>query len=198
MRIKGRKQKKERAAAIQRGRKLLATQQVQEGHTFLQEAVQRFPDDPEIRLLYASILLAIRPSDVAAEAAKAVELGPDDPVILVRAAHLLLGRGEVEAARAHLNRAKKRVKPGFILMSGVVNLEGRLAAVDGRDDLAEKKFRAAVASDPALPALAIDLAGFLANQGRQEEALEVLDDALTHTEAKDELKRIRAEIVEGR
>lgn len=53
-------------------------------------------------MLHASILLAVRPGEVAAEAAKAVELGPDNPVILVRSGLLMLGRGDVEGARSGL------------------------------------------------------------------------------------------------
>jgi predicted Zn-dependent protease len=78
---------------------LLATQKKQEAMEFLGEAVQQFPDDPDIRLLYASILLGFSPDKVAAEAARAVELAPDDPVILVRAGHLMLSRREFKTAR---------------------------------------------------------------------------------------------------
>jgi Flp pilus assembly protein TadD len=104
--LKGRKQRKERAATIKRGQELLASQRRQEAVDFLREAVQRFPDDPEIRVLHASILLEVRPSDVAAEAARAIELGPYDPVILVRAGHLLLGRAT--------ERLRDRVPPGQV------------------------------------------------------------------------------------
>jgi tetratricopeptide (TPR) repeat protein len=87
------------------------------------------------------------------------------------------------------------VQPDFVLMSGLLSLEGRLAEVDGRDDLAEEKLRAAVESDPPFAASAVDLAKFLANRGRQAEALEVIDDALEHANQKVELERLRSEIV---
>jgi Flp pilus assembly protein TadD len=193
--LKGRNQRKECAAAIERGRKLLAAHQEQEAIKFIGGAVQRFPDDPEIRVLHASILLAVCPSDVAAEAARAVELGADDPLILVRAAQLLLGRGEVEPARSCAARAKSLVQPDFVLMSSLVNLEGLLAAIEGEDALAEEKLRAAWKSDPAFSSLAVDLVKFLANRDRQAEALEVIDDALDHANEKAELERLRSETV---
>jgi tetratricopeptide (TPR) repeat protein len=195
MRIRGRKQRKELAAAIKRGQELLASQRRQEAVDFLREAVQRFPDDPEIRVLHASILLAVCPSDVAAEASRAVELGADDPLILVRAGQLLLGRGEVEAARSCAARAKSLVEPDFVLMSSLVNLEGLLAAIEGEDELAGEKLRAAWKSDPPFSSLAVDLVKFLANRDRQAEALEVIDDALEHAKEKAELERLRSEIV---
>jgi tetratricopeptide (TPR) repeat protein len=131
-------------------------------------------------LAYASILLPFRPNEVVAEAAKAVELGPDDPLILVRAAHLMFDRGQVEAARSCAARANELAQPDFLLMSGLANLNGRLAAHDGQDDLAEQKFRAAMESDPAFSSFAVDFAKFLASRGRQTEALEVIDEALNH------------------
>ncbi|HET9154485.1 MAG TPA: hypothetical protein VFN85_10260 [Solirubrobacterales bacterium] len=195
MRLRGRKQGKELAATIKRGQELLASQRRQEAVDFLGEAVQRFPDNPEIRVLHASILLAVRPSDVAAEATRAIELGADDPLILVRAGQLLLGRGEVEPARSCAARAKSLVQPDFVLMSSLVNLEGLLAAVEGEDALAEEKLRAAWKSDQAFSSLAVDLVQFLANRDRQAEALEVIDDALDHANEKAELERLRSEIV---
>lgn len=195
MRIRGRKQRKELAATIKRGQELLASQRRQEALDFLGEAVQRFPDDPEIRVLHASILLAVRPSDVAAEAAKAVELGPDDPVILVRAGQLLLGRGEVEAARSCADQAGNLVEPRFVLMSSLVNLEGLIAAIEGKDDLAEEKLRTAWGSDPAFSSLAVDLVKFLANRNRQAEALGVIDDAVEHAKDKAELESLRSELI---
>jgi Flp pilus assembly protein TadD len=195
MRIRGRKQSKEVSAAIEQGQRLLAAQQEQEAIEFLEEAVRQFPNNAEIRVLYASILLAARPDDVAAEAAKAVELGPNDPVILVRAGHLLLGRGDRKTARSCATRASELVQPDFVLMSGLLNLEGLLAAVDGQDYLAEEKLRAAWESDPSFSSLAVDLVKFLANRERQAEALEVIDDALGHAKEKAELERLRSEIV---
>jgi Flp pilus assembly protein TadD len=196
MKITGRKQRKELATAIDRSRKLLLAGRHQENFEFLKTAVQRFPDDPEIRLLYATTLLEYRPDDVAAEAAKAVELGPDNPRILVRAAQLMFDRGDVESARSCALRANELAQPGFVLMSGLTNLNGLLAAADGEHDFAEERLRSAVESEPDNGPYAIDLARYLASRGRKGEALEVIDQALMQTSSRDNLERVRAEIAE--
>jgi Flp pilus assembly protein TadD len=189
-----RRNEKELTAAIDRGRRLLATRQEQEAFEYLQVAVQRFPKDPEIRLLYASILLAFQLDEVAGEAAKAVELAPNDPVILVRAAHLLLNRGDVEAARSCAARANDLVQPGFVLMSALVNLNGRLAALDGEDDLAEENLRSAMENEPSYSSFAVELARFLARRDRVPEAVAVINEALKHARDKDHLECVRSEI----
>lgn len=194
MKIRGRRQQRRLEATIDEGRKLLAEQREQEAFEFLKEAVQQFPKDAEVRLLYASILAAFQPDDVAAEAAKAVELAPSDPVILVRAAHLVLDREDLETAHSYAARANEVAEPDFVLMSGLINLNGRLAARNGEDELAEEKLRSAVERDPSFAAFAMDLAKFLAARNRQAEAVGVLDEALKHGKYMDDLKRLRTEI----
>jgi Flp pilus assembly protein TadD len=191
VRLRGRKRRKELAAAIARGRELCRSEWDTEALEFLEEAVQRFPEDPEIRVLYAGILLTFRPEDVAAEAAKAVELAPNDPIILVRAGHLLLHRGDREAARSCAARASELASPDFVLREGLDNLTGLLAALAGEDDLAEEKLRAAVDGEPSSEPFARNLAVFLAERGRLQEGAEVLDEALKHIEKKDEVVRMR-------
>jgi Flp pilus assembly protein TadD len=180
---------------IDQGRRLLAAQQEQEAHNFLKEAVERFPDDPELRVLYASILAAFQPEDAAVEVATAVELSSDDPVILVRAAHLMLDRREFEAARSFAARANEAAEPGFVLMSGLINLNGRLAALNGEDELAEEKFRSAIECDPSFAAFSMDLAKFLTFRNRKSEALAVLDEAIEQGKYTDDLERLRVKIV---
>jgi Flp pilus assembly protein TadD len=142
-------------------------------------------------LLYATVLLVFKPDEVAAEAAKAVELGADDPVILVRAGHLLLSRGDRDIARSCAARANELVQPGFVLMSGLVHLNGLLAAIAGEDGLAEENLRSAVASEPGNEQWARHLAVFLAERGRLQEGAEVLDEALKHVAQKGEIERMR-------
>jgi hypothetical protein len=72
-----RKQKKELAAAIAQGREMRRMgRDPDQASEFLDEAIDRFPENPELRLLNATVLLALRPDDVTAEAAKAAELAP--------------------------------------------------------------------------------------------------------------------------
>lgn len=78
-------EKRKLAATIARARKLRELgRDPDQALEFLEEAVRRFPQDPELRLLTATVLLALRPDDVAAEVNKAAELAPDDPGTLVR------------------------------------------------------------------------------------------------------------------
>jgi Flp pilus assembly protein TadD len=192
MNVRGRKQRKELAATIARGRELRKLgRDPEEALKFLEQGVKRFPEDPELRLLCATVLLAIRPDDVAAEASKAAELAPDDPGTLVRAGHLLLGSRDRKAAEFCAARAGELAKPDFVLMAGLDNLNGILAAFRGEDNLAEEKLRSAVAREPDHEPFVRKLAVFLAERGRLQEGAEVLDEALKHVEKKDEIERIR-------
>jgi Tfp pilus assembly protein PilF len=195
MKIRGRKKRKELAMAIDQGREFLLSGRHEENFEFLQEAVQRFPEDPEIRLLYATVLLEDRPDCVAQEASKAAELGPDNPRILVRAAQLLFDRGEVKTARACVARANGLAPPGFVLKSGLINLNGLIAAFDGEHDLAEERLRAALECEPSNGPFAVDLARYLVSRDRRSEAVEIIDQTLTHTSQRENLERVRDEIV---
>ncbi|MGN6815422.1 MAG: hypothetical protein ACTHK3_04975 [Solirubrobacterales bacterium] len=190
--LRNRRKRKELAAAIARGRELRKLgRDPEEALEFLEHAITRFPEDPELRLLCATVLLAIRPDDVAAEASKAAELAPDDPGTLVRAGHLLLGSRDREAAEFCAARAEELANPDFVLMAGLDNLNGLIAAFRGEDGLAEKKLRSAVEREPHNEPFARNLAVFLAERGRPQEGAEVLDETLKHVEKKDEIERMR-------
>ncbi|HYH53760.1 MAG TPA: tetratricopeptide repeat protein [Solirubrobacterales bacterium] len=194
MRIRNRKTDQDLVATIECGRRLLVSERHQETLKFLEKAIQVFPEDAEVRLLYATVLLDLRPADVAAEASKAVELGPDDPVILVRAGGLLLNRGQLDAARSCFKQARETVGPDFLLMPGLLNREGLLAIQDRDFDLAEEKLSAAVESEPTSEPFANDLARLLASRGRLTEAVEVVDQALQQVKKKGDLERLRTKL----
>ena len=195
--FKDRKKKREAAAAVERGRHLLVAERGQEAFEFAEDAVKRFPESAELRLILASMFLKFQPEQVASQAALAAELGADDPGIQVRAGHLMFDRGEVEGARACTRRANELAGPDFIHISGLETLDGLIAALDGEDALAEEKFRSAVERDPAFSSFAFDLAKFLAARDRQDEALAVIDDSLQQAKDKDDLERLRDEITGG-
>lgn len=195
--FRDRRQRKELSAAIDHSRKLLMAGRHEENYELLGKAVLQFPGDPEIRLLWATSLLEFRPDDVAAEALKAVDLDPDNPRILVRAAHLMLNRGAVESARSAAMRANMLAEPNFVLMADLTNLNGLLAALDGEYDVAEDRLRSASEIQPDNGPFAIDLARHLAARGRQEEALAVIDRALMRTDRRENLRRVRVEITEA-
>lgn len=197
MRVRGRKQRKELAAAIERGHRLFAAgrEREQEAAEFLQAAVQRFPDDPEIRLHYAISLLMIRPEDATAEIIKAIELGPDEPMRLTRAAGILFNMGDVETARTYANRAKELAPPDFLFAANLINLDSHFAALEGKDELAEEGFRRALTQEPNAEMFAVDLANFLAKRGRNPEALEIIDNALPRTKRKEPLEELRNKLL---
>lgn len=200
MKLRGRTQSKELVAALSQGRKLLIAGKQQEALDFLEQAVRRFPKDPEIRVLYATVLLAFRPEEVGAEATRAAELGSDNPGVLVMAGQRLLFAGDLETARSCAVRASELVEPGFLHMSSLFNLTGLIAASDGDNDLAEEKLRAAVKGEPSNESFVKNAAVFLAEKGRLSEAVEVLDEGLKHAESKDALESMRAQMakeVEG-
>lgn len=194
--IKGKDRNQNRAEAVDQARRMFGVRPEEEVFEFLENAVKEFPEDPELRVLYASILLAFRIDDVAEEAEKAAELGRNDPVILVRAGHLLLNRGEVEAARSCAARANELAAPEFLFYPELLNLDGHLATRNGNDELAEESFRLAVKREPSGGMLAVDLAKFLAERDRQEEALEVIEEALTQAKHTESLERLRGEILD--
>jgi tetratricopeptide (TPR) repeat protein len=196
MKLSHRRKRKELAAAIARGRELgKVGRDPEQALEALEEAVQKFPESPELRLLKAAVLLSLRPHDVIAEATKAAELAPQDPGTQVRAGHLLIGRGDVEGARSCAARASEAARPDFVLRSGLRSLNGLIAARDGEDDLAEECLRLAMSEDPIYSNFAVDLAKFLAARDRQEEALEVIDAALQIATDKKDLEQLRDRIL---
>lgn len=193
MRIRRRKQKR-LEAAIEKGQRLLVEGRYEENFEFLREAVQRFPDDPEIRLLYATSLLEVRPDDAVREAVKAIDLDPDEPIRLTRAASMLFNRGEFDRARSYATRAAELTPSGFLFTAELTSLVGLLGALDGEEELAEEALRAAMELKPDQERLARDLAKFLADRDRTKEAVEVINQALKVTKTKEQLERLRDEI----
>lgn len=197
MKLGGRRrirERRERAEAVERARDLIIEQDNQATFEFLEDAVERFPEDPELRVSLASIYLEFRPDQVRAEAAKAAELGADNPSIQVRAGHLLLGRGDSDEARECARRARRTVGSDFVLIAGLEGLEGGIAAIDGDEEFAEKRLRSAAEREPEYSAYAVDLVQFLARRSRTEEALEVIDQALETVKERDKLEQLRSEL----
>jgi Flp pilus assembly protein TadD len=194
VRLKGRKQRKEVGAAADRGLRLLAEKRYQEAHEGLAQAVQQFPDDPELRMHYAHTLLAVRPEKAVPEVAKAIELEPNEPIRLTRAAGILFKMGQVETARSHVTHAKELAPPNFMFMPDLIHLDGHFAALEEKNELAEKNFRVAVEQAPTNAIFAVDLARFLSERGQRAEALEVIDEAMARTENKEPLQRLRGEL----
>jgi tetratricopeptide (TPR) repeat protein len=194
MKLRGRRRKRERAAAVERARNLIIERDDRATFEFLEDAVERFPGDPELRVSLASIYLEFRPDQVRAQATKAAQLGADSPSIQVRAGHLLLGRRDLDGARECARQARRTVGSDFVLIAGLEGLEGRIAAVEGDDEFAEKRLRSAAEREPEYSAYAINLAQFLARRSRTDEALEVIDQALQSVKERDKLEQLRSQL----
>jgi tetratricopeptide (TPR) repeat protein len=194
MKLRGRRRIRELTAVIEQARGLIVEQDDQATFEFLEAAVERFPEDPELRVSLASIYLEFLPDQVRAQAAKAAELGADNASIQVRAGHLLLGGGDSDEARECARRARRTVGSDFVLIAGLEGLEGGIAAADGDDELAEKRLRSAAEREPEYSAYAVDLVQFLARRSRTEEALEAIDKALKTVKERDRLERLRSEL----
>jgi Flp pilus assembly protein TadD len=179
---------------VQQAYRLLRERRDEQNLLLLERAVDQFPEDPEIRLLFATALLPFRPEESPLRAAEAIDLDPDHPGRLTRAARLMFYLGEVEEARSYGARAAQLAPPDFHLAPDLVNLGGLLAALDGDDVLAEEALRAAVEAEPDDEAFARDLAGFLAKHGRRSEALGVIDRALNLASEHGKLERLRHQI----
>lgn len=182
---------------MRRARRLQSEDRDRENLEFLEEARLRFPKEAEFQLLYATTLLAFPRDEVAGEVVRAVGLAPDDPTVLVRAAHLMLSEGEPEVARFYAKRARELAGPNFIFEGGLANLEGLFAAFNKEYDLAEERLRLAVEVDPDFDSLARNLARFLAARGRLNEAVEVVDQALPQAKTKHYLEALRKELIAG-
>jgi len=166
---------------VERAEQLLLDERDAENLKFVEDAIERFPQDPEVRLLYGTALVPFRPEEAPWQLATAIKLDMDNPWRLTRAACLLFDLGEVEASRSYAARAVQFAPDKFSLEAVLTNLGGRLAALQGDDALAEEALRAAVESEPLRASYARDLARFLADQERPAEALDVIDRALRLT-----------------
>lgn len=198
MRLRGRRKERQLQAAIDCGRSLLAKGKSDHALDFIEASARRFPQSAEIQLQLASALLAFTTDEIAAQAAKAAKLAPDDPVIQVRAGHMLLSEGDLEGARACAARAEELADGEFILLADVEGLSGRIAARDGNYALAEEKLRSALQREPEWSSHWLHLARFLWARGRDEEALIVIDESLDQVREsdKDLLERLRGEITD--
>jgi tetratricopeptide (TPR) repeat protein len=189
-----RRRRRALATAIDHGRQLRREDRDYENLQFFEEAMQQFPENGELRLLYGTALLMSQPKQALSEIAKATEIDPEDPTLLTRAAHIMYSMNQLDHARSYAKRAKESAPEEFIFAPELLNLESNFAALDGEDELAEEGLRLAMEREPRMEALALDLAKFLAERRREAEALDVIDKALERTKETTYLKRLRGEI----
>lgn len=152
--------------------------------------------DPDCHLEAALATLEPWPDLAKEYLRQAVEVAPEDPVILTQAASLSFYHREFESARRWLEAAKRHAPPGFVFENDLVWLEGRLASLRGDDDLALHALSRAFEQDPEGVDVGRALAEFHASRGRPIEGLEVALEALAHRPNDPALGRTKARILE--
>jgi Tfp pilus assembly protein PilF len=167
---------------------------------FIEDAVRKFPESAKLRLLLASSLVVDREDEVAAHAARAAALEPEDPRIQIRAGDLLWSQGDQEGARQCAERAEAMIDDTHPSIAALEELIGLIAANEGEGELAEEKLRSAVRREPEWPSHALALARFLWSRNRDGEALAVLDETteMRRPHEEDLVERLRREIASGR
>jgi tetratricopeptide (TPR) repeat protein len=191
--------RKEKAwPTILRGRDLFAYGPEDVATAFLEEAVQNFPDNAEIRLLYGLTLLPSDREGGVREVRRAVELDPYEPRYLIPTAWKIFDWDSPELARDYAARAREMGGENSHWGSELVLLEAHFALEDGDEEAAEAGFRLALEREPESEWFAIVLARFLADRERQDEALEVVQQALRTSKYKDTLTRLETELSDTR
>jgi tetratricopeptide (TPR) repeat protein len=178
--------------AIDRAHMLLRERRYMENRAFLEDAVRRFPRDPEVRVMYATALEPFAPDRVREELDIAIALDPESAWNLVRGASLLFSIGDMDGSRDYAARAHGLPLPSVELGAALANLAGQLADADGKPDIAEDAFRGAVEFDPQNRSYARDLVMFLVNRKRYADALTAVDAAISQVDDNAELTELRA------
>ena len=158
--------------------RLLADGTPEERLAFAEDAVVKFPRDPDLRHQYAISLIASEPERARTELLRAVELDDtEDPTRLARGAGVLLDLEDRESARELAERAIPRAA-NLPTANKLRRIRGVVAVHDRDYALAERELRAAHESDPTDEFAAKDLGWALVRMGRVDDALEVVDRTL--------------------
>jgi tetratricopeptide (TPR) repeat protein len=150
----------------------------------LRDLADRFPDESEIHLWLAPMLVVEGDFDRALEHARlAVELEPQHPNVLFRAAHDVRWR-DTALARSYLERCKAIVASDesvfFPFPEDVPHLEGLLALDEGRPDEGLAYLKRAFALQPDGVSIAGDLAEAYLALGDPDAAAQVVAQGLHH------------------
>ena len=164
--------------------------QYAESEAVLHEALEAYPDDPELLLRLGMAQVMTSPPAAVQSLEAAAAASPDDPSVVFRAAHLLFHLDEFASASRLAKAAARNAKDDFELRWSLVHLSGRLAAQQGKLTFAEQWLTAAFEEEPATIPHGRVLAEFLAAQGRPDEALRVARVALGHRPDDERLERL--------
>jgi Flp pilus assembly protein TadD len=104
-----------------------------------------------------------------------IEIEPDDPALLVRAARLMFDIGARESTDSISAQAEKLAPPQCLFWPELDNVRGISLALYGDREEAVRRLRAAHDAEPHSARFARDLAILLNALGRAGEAVGVLD-----------------------
>lgn len=178
MGLKARIRQAELAVRIEYSRQLVTGPDDPKTIPYLEASIRRFPESAHLRMLMADACKVVRPGQVAQEARAAAELAPKDLTLQVYAAWALVHHEEVEAAWDCAARVRELAGDDYEPITDLVRLEGMAMAYERRFTAAEEKLRWALDTKPQNKKNAHVLAAFLWARGRDEEAVEVIDEAM--------------------
>jgi len=184
------------AEIVQRSRSLEREGMEHENEMLLRSAVARFPGSAELAIR-AGAATFDTPRDSKAYLRRAAELAPEDPATLTRCASLFVSHREFEEAETLVMRAGERAPADFVLGYDLAHTAGQLAAVKGKNELAERMLVGAFEGRPDVPHFGRELALFLESLGRPVEALAVLSEALRLNPGDEHLREVRREMLEA-
>ncbi len=142
----------------------------------LNEAIARYPDNPMLLSIRASLFLQIsQPSQALADLNRAVELNPHDPILLTNRAQALRQFDRNDEARRDLDSAIE-LDPGFV--AALFN-RGSLHFEAEKYDLALIDFNRCVELAPATPAAYFNRASTHEALGDRDNAIKDLQHFLT-------------------
>ncbi len=165
---------------LARSSALVADGRFDENLELLRRAAEDHRDDVDVVLRAAAAEQDADHARAAQLLERAVSLAPEDAGVLTRAGFGALALGDLDRALGWAERAGRLTvdDPDFPLAFDLSHLGGRIFVAHGRDDRAERLLEIAFEELPQAPGYGLELAHLLARDGRDEEALAVIEKAL--------------------
>jgi len=176
---------------LDRGAAYAALGRKKEAEQDFKKAMELDPGDIRAPMWLSGLLAAdeARRDDAVTFAEQAVRTAPDSPAALLNLASVLGLKKEHERAIIEIKRALE-IAPEFIDARAMLAAAYRAA---GRTDEAEKEYRALVKADPKNPGPLLELADFLIELGKKEDARKLISQAL-ELNPPEELKKAAEEL----
>jgi tetratricopeptide (TPR) repeat protein len=146
----------------------------------MQEATTSFPEETEFWVRRALALVDSDSAAAARFAGHAAELADSDPGVLMRCASLLFDLQRFEDSARYVKIVSRIAPDDFPLIPDVLHLAGRLAARKGLSETAATYLSKAFEIDPGGLGHARVWAEYLVDQGKFDEALDVIAVGMEH------------------